>query len=869
MSAIQRTILLVEDDVLIAMNESQRLRSFGYHVLTANNGEKAIDMVGSSTTIDLILMDIDLGAGISGPEAAQLILGKKTLPIVFLTSHNEKEMVEKVRGITRYGYVIKNSGDFVLQSSIEMAWELFDQKQREQEQRRQLQLSNHQLIDTTALLEGVFESSDIPMVLIALPELRIRIANPASLKQLGFDTKGSLLGLPLSKLEQGWKEFDSNGAVCDFEDSVIVKATKGITSSNAEVLFENKSGIQSWALVNASPLFNNQDAQIAAFIAFPDISEQKRSKEVIRESEQSLSITLNSIGDGVIACDIDGRVTRMNKVAEKLTAWNLADARGRFLHEVFVIVNAETQTPVENPVKLVLARGEIVGLANHTVLIGRDGSRYHIADSAAAIKDEQGQVQGVILVFSDVTERYVAEKMREELRAHEVKFKHVFDSIPMGMYLYELRADKQLIFVGYNPAADAILGLDHSQFLTKTIEEAFPSLTATTLPDQYRSLASDGGWWHQNLVDYDQGGIKGAFDCYAFQIEPHKMVVMFVGITERLKTEQALSESEQKYRTLVESSQDLIWECDLEGNYVYLNPAWEITLGYTKEEMLGQHFTKFLEPEQIQADLAAMTETLEQGQINAYEAMHVHKNGKPVQLIFSARHRRDKEGRVCGTSGTASDVTERKQAAAQIKRLLDDKTLLLKEVHHRIKNNMGTVASLLSLQAMQNQDPAVKQVFDDAKNRVQSMLVLYELLYQSENLMVLSLKDYINGLIDKLTDIYSFYQNIKIVCTVEDILVDVKKIPSLGIIINELITNSVKYAFVDMEQGLIELKAVKHGRRLEIKYSDNGSGRKKVAGDVFSPGFGMQLIEILLGQLDADCELSYQNGTHYQISLEL
>ena len=123
--ANSKTLLLVEDEVLIAMAEARQLSENGYRVLTAHSGEEAVETVVNDLSIDLVLMDIDLGRGMDGTEAAQEILRRRELPIVFLTSHTSKEMVEKVRNITRYGYVIKNSGEFVLVSSIEMAFELF------------------------------------------------------------------------------------------------------------------------------------------------------------------------------------------------------------------------------------------------------------------------------------------------------------------------------------------------------------------------------------------------------------------------------------------------------------------------------------------------------------------------------------------------------------------------------------------------------------------------------------------------------------------------------------------------------------------------------------------------------------------------
>lgn len=130
----------------------------------------------------------------------------------------------------------------------------------------------------------------------------------------------------------------------------------------------------------------------------------------LKDKEENLSITLNSIGDGVISTDAEGMVTRMNPIAEKLTGWSIAEAFGKPMTEVFIILHAQTREPVENPIEKVLATGKTVGLANHTVLVAKDNSSYQIADSAAPIRSEQGNILGVVLVFRDVTEEHALQK---------------------------------------------------------------------------------------------------------------------------------------------------------------------------------------------------------------------------------------------------------------------------------------------------------------------------------------------------------------------------------------------------------------------------------------------------------------------------
>ncbi|MDD3045299.1 MAG: PAS domain S-box protein [Candidatus Delongbacteria bacterium] len=135
-------------------------------------------------------------------------------------------------------------------------------------------------------------------------------------------------------------------------------------------------------------------------------NEIKKKIGSLKESEESLRITLESIGDGVIAIDRNGLITIVNKTAENLTGWKASEAFGKNIKEIFRIVNSETRKEVLNPVELVIKNGETVGLANHTLLISKDGKEYQISDSAAPIKDEKGFIHGMILVFSDVTEKY-------------------------------------------------------------------------------------------------------------------------------------------------------------------------------------------------------------------------------------------------------------------------------------------------------------------------------------------------------------------------------------------------------------------------------------------------------------------------------
>jgi PAS domain S-box-containing protein len=182
-----------------------------------------------------------------------------------------------------------------------------------------------------------------------------------------------------------------------------------------------------------------------------ELSERKRAQEALSKSEKWFSTTLSSIGDAVIATDMSGAVTFLNPVAQSLTGWSLEEARGKSTDRVFDIVNAETRRPVENPVKKVFREGKIVGLADHTVLLSKDGREFDIEDSAAPILTDAREGFGVVLVFRDITEKKQTEA---ETKRQKELLQLILESIADGVVV----ADSNGKFLLFNAAAEQVLG---------------------------------------------------------------------------------------------------------------------------------------------------------------------------------------------------------------------------------------------------------------------------------------------------------------------------------------------------------------------------------------------------------------------------
>ncbi len=210
-------------------------------------------------------------------------------------------------------------------------------------------------------------------------------------------------------------------------------------------------------------------------------------------------------------------------------------------------------------------------------------------------------------------------------------------------------------------------------------------------------------------------------------------------------------------------------------------------------------------------------------------------------------------------------VTEKMQADEKIKDLLAEKEIILKEVHHRIKNNMGTIQSILSLQALSLQDAvqgsSAVAALEDAQNRVRSMMILYEKLYCAPSFEEISIKDYLGSLIDEIVGNFPGTPAVRIEKSISDFLLPVGIIQPLGIMINELVTNIMKYAFKGRSEGVVSLNAALEERRVSIMIHDDGNGIPESVSFENSSGFGLMLVGILTKQLNGSIRIERENGT--------
>lgn len=385
------------------------------------------------------------------------------------------------------------------------------------------------------------------------------------------------------------------------------------------------------------------------------LAERQRAEEAMRRQSDWLRVTLASIGDAVISTDAEGRVTFMNCVAESLTGWPRAEALGHPLPEVFRIVDEEYRQPSENPALRALREGKIVGLANSTILIARDGIERPIDDSAAPIQDESGVVSGAILVFRDVTERRRAEIA---LRDKEAELRDFVENATVG--LHWVGPDGTILWA--NRAELELLGYAKEEYIGRKIVEFH--VDREVIDDILcRLLNKEEIRGYEARLRCKDGSIKHVFINSSGLWEGERFLhtrCFTHDITDRKRAEEA----QARLAAIVESSDDAIVSKTLDAVITTWNRGAERLFGYTAAEAVGQPITLIIPPERLNEE-PAILERLRRGEpVDHFETIRVAKDGRRLDISLTISPIRDGAGRIIGISKIARDITARKQAEA-------------------------------------------------------------------------------------------------------------------------------------------------------------------------------------------------------------
>lgn len=366
--------------------------------------------------------------------------------------------------------------------------------------------------------------------------------------------------------------------------------------------------------------------------------------------------------------------------------------------------------------------------------------------------------------------------------------------------------------------------------------------------------------------------------------EEDKNILMFISeqvamAIERKRAEEALRESEEKYRTILESIEEGYYEVDLTGNFTFFNDSLCRMLEYSKDELMGMNNREYMDEKSAKKVYQMFNKIYKTG-IPAKELdfQIIQKGGAKKYGEISISLIKDSRNQPIGFRGIVHDITERKRAEMvlkkreqQIKSSLKEKEVLLKEIHHRVKNNMQIISSLLRLQSRQIKDEEILEIFNQSQNRIRSMALIHEELYKSKDLARIDFTDYINRLTNHLFSAYGDGMgNIDLKIEVKDVYLDIDRAIPCGLIISEIASNSLKHAFPDGRSGEISVKMHANKKdKYALMIKDTGVGIPEKLDFHKTETLGMQLVTDLVKQLDGTIDLRRNKGTEFKITFNV
>ena len=249
------------------------------------------------------------------------------------------------------------------------------------------------------------------------------------------------------------------------------------------------------------------------------------------------------------------------------------------------------------------------------------------------------------------------------LRESEEKFRKIIESSPMGIHVYRRANDDRFILIDANPAADRILRIDHSKLYNKDIVDAFPAMENTNIPDQYRKVCSEGKQIKCEQIHYEDTNTRRVLEISAFRTANDKMTVLFSDISKRKQSEEALKQSEEKYRNILETMAEGYFEIDLNGNLVFFNSSLRKITGYSQDELKGLNYSKYSSSDTANKMFQVFNQVYKTGQHKSLVDFEINlKDGRTITIDLSATPIKNSVGEITGFRGLMRDVSERKEA---------------------------------------------------------------------------------------------------------------------------------------------------------------------------------------------------------------
>jgi len=596
-----------------------------------------------------------------------------------------------------------------------------------------------------------------------------------------------------------------------------------------------------------------------------DITDRKQDEEALQETNEYLHKLIDFGNAPIIVWNPEFEITRFNQASEHLTGRTEQEVIGQKIDILFPADNRKASLAL---IKKTLEgeRWEVVEIP----ILASDGTSRTVLWNTANILTAEAELISTFAQGVDITER---KQVEETLRESEEKFRSLVEHALEGIMVLDLQGT---ILFANNATARTLEVDDRAGLIGRNVMEF---VAPESREDVVKDFIEVSQGHDAYLAQYNIISAKGN----NFTLESIGKVIRYEGkpadlvsirdITERKRVEKALRKSEEIHRLVLEFAgiSSTLWTTD--GYLLMINRYGAANLNGVPKEFIGKTMTDLFGPEAGAVYLERIRQVAATGTRMEFEdRVPLREDDK----WFLSAHTRitDDHGQVKCVMVFSHDITERKQAEDTIKSALAEKEVLLREIHHRVKNNLAGIISLIDLQIGSLTDPVNISVLKDLETRIRSMALVHESLYQTKDLAKINFTSYTENLTRYLFQVYGTATDIRCRIEMEDITMSIDTAIPCGLVINEIVTNSLKYAFpqtfscqeIRGEPCTITLTLHREGSDYLLKIADNGIGIPEGIGVTMSHSLGLYLIRFIVKhQLRGRLEISTARGTTYTI----
>ncbi|MCC7550006.1 MAG: PAS domain S-box protein, partial [Methanobacterium sp.] len=608
-------------------------------------------------------------------------------------------------------------------------------------------------------------------------------------------------------------------------------------------------------------VFKNKDSAVRTMGVNQDITELKLVEENLSISESKYRAVFENSGTALLTFKNDGTILMINSEWERVSGYSREEVEGKM--KWMDLVHPDYRKMMIKYHEQRLKEPDSVPKKYEAVFMNKNGVNLTMYVTVVELPGTNSWLASAL----DITD---LKKTQKSLEKNVLRFRALAENAIDGI----ITTDSQGNILYFNHSLMEIFGYKHKELENTKLTQLMPKRYRKEFLGGLKKFRTTGEHRLAGRTTETTGlkkdGTKFPFEMSLtmWEIDGEIYFTSIIrDITDRKEIEKSLKDSEKKYRTLFEADPDYTILLRLDGYLADVSQAAMNITGLTRDELIGKHFMdlKIFPEEELQLNIKRFSSLAKGEELLPFESRIYDANGE-IRFIEVKQTFIELDNELEYILLICSDITQRKKDEDAIRTSLKEKQVLLQEIHHRVKNNMQIISSLLNLQKQYVDDKEVVNILMESQNRVKSMAMIHEKLYQSKDLIHIEISDYIESLVKGL--FYSYSLKIGVITPIlkiERITLNMETAVPLGLIVSELVSNSLKHGFPEGRKGEIWVYLNKKDNKYILTVGDNGVGFPEEFDFKNTETLGLQLVNNLVNQLDGEITLDMDHKTQFEI----